>query len=90
MGIITESFANLSDFLTEQNKKSKKRSAQIDLIVAQKKATASAFAQEVSHNIRSPIASLEGLVQRLVDLPDTERSIFRSAIREISSRRWDI
>ena len=34
MGIITESFANLSDFLTEQNKKSKKRSAQIDLIVS--------------------------------------------------------
>src|SRR6266487_1984993 len=33
MGIITESFANLSDFLSEQYKKSKKRSAQVDLIL---------------------------------------------------------
>ncbi len=34
MGTITESFANLSEYLAEQNKKSKKRSAQVDLILS--------------------------------------------------------
>ena len=34
MGTVTESFANLSEFLTEQNKKSKKRATQVDLILS--------------------------------------------------------
>src|SRR5262245_16594198 len=34
MGTVTETFANLSDFLTDQNKKHKKRSAQTALILS--------------------------------------------------------
>jgi hypothetical protein len=34
MGLITESFANLSDYLTDEYKKSKKRVPQIDLVIS--------------------------------------------------------
>src|SRR5882724_5327256 len=34
MGTVTESFANLSEYLADQNKKSKKRSAQVDLVLS--------------------------------------------------------
>ena len=57
--------------------------AQNELVTSQKKAAVSEIAREVSHNIRSPISSLEGLLKRMKNLTDNERSIFRSSLREV-------
>jgi signal transduction histidine kinase len=57
--------------------------AQSALVSSQRQEIASEIAKEVSHNIQSPIASLEGLIDKLAILPDSDQGVFRTATREI-------
>jgi signal transduction histidine kinase len=57
--------------------------AQSALVSSQRQEVVSEIAKEVSHNIQSPIAALEGLIDKLAILPDSDQGVFRTATREI-------
>ncbi len=50
---------------------------------AKHEAVLAEWARDVSHNIRSPLVSLENLHPRLIDITDQQRSVLRNAIIEI-------
>jgi signal transduction histidine kinase len=59
------------------------KSAQEDLIEAEKARAHADLASQVAHDIRSPVAALVGAVDRAPNLPDEWRSLIRDAVSRI-------
>lgn len=74
------------DITTEKNAERLKLEAEIQKIKIQEQETFKTIAGSVSHDIRSPIASLNNIVRACTDIPEVDRL----ALRNIATRINDI